>query len=265
MSDKTKIIILKSAIATSAFFGVFIIGIPIIATIVFWNVPEDEIPPDIMLPQPFYNLWIADLIAFASFTIFFMILMSTMKLENKPKPYKYPLGFPDFSSLETFITDAVTKNAYARQADTFFEPDGKTTLFIKSAGLWKIDCIALIRTKELTNEVLENANDSITEALYKYYGKEKITDTVSMISIICVDRITPAFQKLMNSNVEQGIKNFRLPTGISFGGKQIYIPRQDDGFAIAKYKKLRKEFMKIMNLTKDQCINPPESRKKKNK
>ena len=265
MSDKTKIIILKSVIAISAFFGVLIIGIPIIATIVFWNVPEDEIPPDIMLPQPFYNLWIADLIICAVLCILLVTLMSTMKLENKPKPYKYPLGFPDFSSLETFITDAVTKNAYARQADTFFEPDGKTTLFIKSAGLWKIDCIALIRTKELTNEVLENANDSITEALYKYYGKEKITDTVSMISIICVDRITPAFQKLMNSNVEQGIKNFRLPTGISFGGKQIYIPRQDDGFAIAKYKKLRKEFMKIMNLTKDQCINPPESRKKKNK
>lgn len=265
MSDKTKIIILKSAIAISMFFCVLIFVIPFLAAIFCDQSEYDSMPSHMPFPEPFNSIWIADLIAFASFTIFFMILMSTMKLENKPKPYKYPLGYPDFSSLETFITDAVTKNAYARQADTFFEPDGKTTLFIKSAGLWKIDCIALIRTKELTNEVLENANDSITEALYKYYGKEKITDTVSMISIICVDRITPAFQKLMNSNVEQGIKNFRLPTGISFGGKQIYIPRQDDGFAIAKYKKLRKEFMKIMNLTKDQCINPPESRKKKNK
>ena len=53
-----------------------------------------------------------------------------------------------------------------------------------------------------------------------------------------------------------------LPVGISFGGKQIYIANQKDGFAIAKYKKLRKEFMKIMNLTKEQRIKPDNSHKK---
>lgn len=69
-----------------------------------------------------------------------------------------------------------------------------------------------------------------------------------MISVFCVDRITPAFQKLVNSNVQQGLKNSRLPVGVSLGGKNIYIARQKDGFAITKYKRLRKEFIDIMHL-----------------
>ena len=69
-----------------------------------------------------------------------------------------------------------------------------------------------------------------------------------MISVFCVDRITPDFQKLVNSNVQQGLKNVRLPIGVSFGGKNIYIAKQKDGFAITKYKRLRKEFIDIINL-----------------
>ena len=69
-----------------------------------------------------------------------------------------------------------------------------------------------------------------------------------MISVVCVDRITPDFQKLVNSNVQQGFKNGRLPVGVSFGGKNIYIARQKDGFAITKHKRLRREFIDIMDL-----------------
>ena len=101
---------------------------------------------------------------------------------------------------------------------------------------------------DLSDELLDSANESITNILKAYYGCETITDTINMISVFCVDRITPDFQKLVNSNVQQGFKNGRLPVGVSFGGKNIYIAKQKDGFAITKYKRLRREFFDIMDL-----------------
>ena len=69
-----------------------------------------------------------------------------------------------------------------------------------------------------------------------------------MISVFCVDRINSTFRKMVNTNAQQGFKNGRLPVGISFGGKNIYISRQSDGFAIGKHKRLRREFIDIMEL-----------------
>lgn len=69
-----------------------------------------------------------------------------------------------------------------------------------------------------------------------------------IIVLICVNRITPAFQKLVNGNICQERYLFKLPVGISFGGKQIYIAKQKGGFAIAQYKQLRKEFLDIMGI-----------------
>ena len=82
--------------------------------------------------------------------------------------------------------------------------------------------------------------------LNEYYNEKIITDKINMISVFCVDRITPTLQKLLNSNIQQGYKNGRLPVAISFGGKNIYIAKQKDGFAITKYKRLRKQFLKIL-------------------
>ena len=263
MNDRIKEIILKTFIAVLAFFGSLIVVIPFLAAVFCDQASYDSLPSDIPMPEPFYSLWIADFIISVLLCILFMILSHNLHFDGKPiKPDKFPLGFNDFCLLESFFIESVSSGKYIQLPEVPFEPDGKTTVFIKPSGSWKIDCIALIRVKELDDEILNNANDSITEVLYNYYGKREITDTVSMISVICVDRITPAFQKLMNRNVEQGFKNFRLPVGISFGGKQIYIANQKDGLGIAKYKKLRKEFMKIMNLTKEQRIKPDNSHKK---
>ena len=42
------------------------------------------------------------------------------------------------------------------------------------------------------------------------------------------------------------MKNGRLLAGASFGGKILYIGKQEDGFAIAKYKRLRREFLRVV-------------------
>ena len=92
------------------------------------------------------------------------------------------------------------------------------------------------------------ANDAVTEFLQGYYQKGQITDSINMIALVCVDRVSPAFYEYINTPLEQGMKNGRFLAGATFGGKILYIGRQEDGFAIAKYKRLRREFLRVVGV-----------------
>lgn len=244
LSDKIKELVLKIVIVLGCLFGILFIVLPFFSLFFPYD-PDLEVP----FPQPIYTLWITDMILFFSCGGLIVVLTIVFKIKPQPvKAEKMPLAFEDYNSLLDFIQNSAKLNGYKRQQVIPFISNGAVIVFVRPSGLWKLDCIALFRVNELTDEILDKANNAITKSLCGYYGKETITDTISMITIVCVNRITPAFQKLVNSNIEQGFKNFRLPVGISFGGKQIYIAKQKDGFAITKYKKLRKEFLNIMHI-----------------
>ena len=121
---------------------------------------------------------------------------------------------------------------------------------MKARGLWIDNCIVLFSIEELSSDTIDNVNKLISKSLIDYYKSERITNTVNIIGILCVQRITPAFRNFVNGNVFQELKIRRLPVGVSFGGKSIYVANQKGGFAIAAYKKLKKELIKIIPLKK---------------
>ena len=131
---------------------------------------------------------------------------------------------------------------------TSLEPEGAVTVYADTLECSEWNCVSVIRVPELTDELTETANNAITDILKGQSGRDVITAYVNMISIFCVDRITPTFREMVNCNMEQGLKNGRLVAGISFGGKKIYVAKQSGGLFIAKYKKLRKRLHQILNL-----------------
>ena len=197
------------------------------------------------------------------FSALFTILLPIFGgLKQKPvKAEKVLLPYDNYKTFESFIENSLIRRFYIKQKTLPFCETGNVTVYTKSLKLWTLDCFALIRISELSDEILEIVNDKITEILTEHYKGKTITDTVNMISIFCVDRITPTFQKLVNSNIQQGLKNGRLPVGISFGGKKVYIAKQKEGFAIAHYKKLRKEFLDVMNLSEEQIEKTPNPKR----
>lgn len=236
MSDKTKEIILKAIIVVA--FSAMLFVVPG-GFVYCWFFDENVVR----------TLMTIGLIVFFVFAVFLMILLPIFGLKQKPvKAEKMAVSFNDYDSLAKHIQNSAESNGYTQQSRVTFCGDGILVTYIKPNGLWKESCIALVRVAELTEDNSDCANDAITESLKAYYRKEKITNTVDMITIICVDCITPTFQKLVNGNIQQGFKNGRLLVGISFGGKKIYIAKQEDGFAISKYKKLRREFIDLMDL-----------------
>ena len=238
MSDRTKELILKTLI---------VIGM-ILLVMLF--------PGGVVISFFIHNEEIMDVIAYTIFFSFigvgvlFMILLPMFGgLKQKPvKAEKKSLVFSSYNEFLDFIKKSLLQKNYQLQKAVPISSNGEVMVYVKSSKSWTLAVFTIIRVSELSDELIENANESITNILNEYYDGKVITDTIHMISVFCVDRITPAFQKLVNSNLQQGLKNGRLPIGISLGGKNIYLAKQKDGFAITKYKRLRKEFIDIMNL-----------------
>lgn len=247
MRDSTKEIIIKTITVICCIFGLFMILIPIIAAMLdgrYFELGTQQTP----LPQPFYFMWLINIILFFISGIILMILLPIFGLKQKAvKADRVPLPYASFEELTEFLQSALDKRQYQGSEQMSLNEHDSIRMFTRRK-LWKLDCFSIIRCSELSEELLELANDKITEFLIGYYGTERIIDWVDMITLVCVDRITPPFQKFVNSNMQQGFKNARLSVGASFGGKTLYIAKQKDGFAIAKYKKLKKEFFAVMDI-----------------
>lgn len=238
MTDRTKDFILKTLL---------IVGIILMFMVfpgsIFWSmlIPSEEVVTIV------FNIIFFTMLGVG---ILFMILLPIFGgLKQKPvKAEKVPLVFASYNEFLDFLQMRLLQKEYHLQKNMPISPDGDLTVYLRTPKNWTLTCFTIIRIPELSDKLLDSANESITNILNTYYGCETITDTINMISVFCVDRITPDFQKLVNSNVQQGLKNGRLPVGVSFGGKNIYIAKQKDGFAITKYKRLRREFIDIMDL-----------------
>ena len=238
MSEKTKEIILKTLIVFALVFG--FMG-------TFGLFPLGLLVPD---PQVLEKVQAVSFILGSITVAVFIILqvlfggMKSKSVKSDERPYTYS-SYDEFSD---YIRSRLLQINYKYQGTLPLSQYGCVSLYLKSSTLNTIECVSIIRIPELTDELVDNANDDLTELLSGYSGGYLITDSVDMISVFCVDRVSPTFRKIVNGGLQQGLKNGRLNVGISFGGKKLYIASQKDGFAIAKFKRLKKELMKILEL-----------------
>ena len=201
----------------------------------------------------FYGLLVSSGFVTVLFFIADKIIRKTKSANMcKPKPVKadkIPSTYNTYDKLKTFLHNSLTEKTYNIQKQTKFDNDGDFIVYTKSSKLWVLDCFVIVRIDELTDKTIDITETLIAEMLIEYYGSSKITDAVNVTLLFCVDRVTTPFSELLNSNLTQEYKKGKLFAGISFGGKNIYIAKQKGGFAIANYKKLRKEFFNIMNIS----------------
>lgn len=237
MSDRTKELILKTLIVI-----VLTLIVMVFPGCLIWHF---FIPEKILLAA--YDIMFFGAMGLGFLFTILLPIFGGMKSKSV-KADKAPLPFTSYGELVIFLQKRLSTKGYRMQKTVSISTDGEIAVYVYSPKLWTLECFVVVRVSQLSEDLINYANESITNILTEYYNGKRITDTINMISVFCVDRITPSFQKLVNGNVEQGLKNGRLPVGISFGGKKIYIAKQTDGFAIAKYKRLRRQLIDIMNL-----------------
>ena len=209
------------------------------------------IPIGIFVPEAiaYVIMAIAGIVCFVAGVLVIILLAAFGGM--KPKPVKAEVFASPYASYEEFsrvLSGALGENGYSPVKTAVPEPESTVTVYADTLQGGEWNCVSVLRVPELTEEWTEAANDAITDILTGESGQATIYAYVNMISIFCVDRITPAFRSLVNSNMEQGLKNGRLVVGVSFGGKRIYVARQVGGLFIVKYKKLRRELARILEL-----------------
>ena len=178
-----------------------------------------------------------------------IILMPIFRVLKSPTATadRFVSLYVNYDMLRHQIEQVLQQMGYNKFGEAVFDTGGTVILFLKEKPL-QLHVFTLVSFTELTESNFAETNDRITEFLMQYRCTDKITDTVSVITLFCVSRVTPFFQKLMNTNVEQGFKNRRLPSGISFGSNTLYVARQKGGFAPAEYRRLRRELFEILEI-----------------
>ena len=90
------------------------------------------------------------------------------------------------------------------------------------------------------------AEQEITVALQSFFEKQVLREKISLLLFVCVDRVSPTFYKMVDGGAEQSFKTFRLPVGISFGGKKIYLPQLKGFWGEREYHLLVQNFMELL-------------------
>ena len=118
-------------------------------------------------------------------------------------------------------------------------------LYCKSTFKGNLSIFAVSYSPELTGKIFK-----MYEELMDDYSNQTNTgffDSTNVIELFCVDRLSTCFQKIINSGVEQDFNISRFCSGISFGGRKLYVAPPKNRFAASKYNKSKKMFMKCMD------------------
>ena len=236
LSERTRELILKTVLI----IGIVLMFLLFPGSLLLAFVPSEE------TARMVFNGILLSLIIVGGLFMVLRVLFGGIK-QKPTSAERIQLSFDTFNNLFVFLQNSLANYGYKKLNSLYLTVGCDLALFIKNTKSRQLDCFAVIRVPELTDKLIENANDGITSMLVEYFGTDTITDEINMISFFCVDRVTPAFQKLLNSNIQQGLKNGRLPTGYSFGGKTAYIAKQKDGLFVSKYKRLRRIFISIIS------------------
>lgn len=211
--------------------------------------------PGLIIMSFLVNEYILSIIYYTALFSFFavgvilLICILAWGIDLKPTlAEKYTISFVAFSSFLEHININLTAHGFLQIPLSYTNSDLSIWLYKKRKPLWNSECFCVIRAEQLTSDAIASAESIITNALIAYEGTTSI-DITNITLIFCVDRVSNSFKKMLNNNIKQTFKVRKLIVGVSFGSKSVYIARQKDGFAYLQYYRMRKFFLRIMNLT----------------
>ena len=236
----------KGLIVFTGILAVFsMFGFPIITTCLGYTLEQTE------------KLWFTLIVIAMVTCAFMMITLSVVGLDRKPtKPDTILAEYNTYDAFLTKLHDTLLNRGYSKIGTSVDHTTVGVELYINTSKL-TIDGYAVIRCSELYDDAVERADKMITSIMEKNKHTQYSMRQVNMTSIFCVDRITPAFRKLINHGVQQEYMRGRFIVGLSFGGNKFYIANPADSFAFMRYKQLRKSFTeKVIDKTGDGLREP---------
>ena len=168
--------------------------------------------------------------------------------EKRTKADKYILTCSSFDEFSCRLSTILENNGYAQIINEGLE---FFNLIIYASEITRgtLKLLLMVNTNEATDEVLQASSDRYIERIENYYGKSfnQIASKISITTFVCVNRVTPAFRRIVDYPAEQDFGISRLVAGVSFGGKGVYIAKPKNIFAGLKYQALYNSFFKMFS------------------
>ena len=197
-----------------------------------------------------YKIKDNELLVTCSMLIFGMILgihgVFLMMFGNikAPKPDKYLLKQDNYLDFSNYLNKRVLLNDYQ---EIYREENLRIyKKIVKKNKHYIID----FKTEEFTEDIYNDLYDNKMVPIMKQDLKEmqnRMYRSLYVTYIISVDRLTSHFNAFIKG-LDQDIRYFSLPVGVSFGGNKMYISNEIEGFGLMQFNQLKKEFKKIMEM-----------------
>lgn len=196
------------------------------------------------------KIWIVTLLITVMSTMIMVYLLFRFGIEKKGiKANGCSIIFKEYDSFIKSHEKSLIEHNY-QKSNMISISKASIIIYCKPISAGVLHAFVIIKSIELDGFILQEANDAITNHFSQMFKPKNIM-AINLISLFCVERITPTFRELVDNQPIQGWKNGRFNAGISFGGKKLYIAQQKGGFGFLNYKKLKKEFHNVFNYAQE--------------
>jgi len=176
----------------------------------------------------------------------FIILIFCLKPEpsKKVKVMKHKLA--PITDVQKFIGTfqaGVLESGYSSHG-CIYQDDSFTMEVYTKDGLSTYECLALVRTAELTEGIQGKADDAFGGFLD---GSKIGFKAISLIAIFCVDKPNAVLQKFVCENNDQNFDAYKFSAGIILSEDEVYMADIKDAPGIVQFRKLKKQFLILID------------------
>ena len=167
----------------------------------------------------------------------------------KTKAHEFPLSISNFNDFIKYLDNNMSEigyekfpylNNYKELACVYYK---KTRDILEYYSVYHFDEI-----KETKYKTLEYADELTNEFFKIYYEGQDIREFWQETCIIWIDKENKNFKDIVNINLTQGKYDGLLIVGVSPSNRTIYVADQKEGNFEFMYRKLLKNFLKVMHL-----------------
>ena len=167
----------------------------------------------------------------------------------KTKAHEFPLSISNFNDFIKYLDNNMSEigyekfsylNNYKELVCVYYK---KTRDILEYYGVYHFDEI-----KDTKIKTFEYAEKLMEEFFRIYYQGQDIREFWQETCIIWVDKENKNFKDIININLTQGKYDGLLIVGVSPSNRTIYVADQKEGNFKFMYRKLLKNFLKVMHL-----------------
>ena len=161
-----------------------------------------------------------------------------------PLPDRYRLNQETYPDLSAAYSEKLLLDEYILAGEIPNALGCDMTLYLRR-GFLGIDCFLFLRADEYSQEMEDSYGSLFWDYLCRCHP-DAAGQEVSLLSLVCIQHLTPAFETRVHANIQQVQGRYHLPAGVCFSDKTAYIPPQKGGRYKSRYKAMREILLRYI-------------------